>query len=158
MLFGTATYFFLTWVCSCDNLAFIPRLARTIAVGFAHHITQRGNNRYDVFFVDDDRRVYLELLKEQADTILAGTGRLLPDEQSYPYRRYPARAGFAGQGRVGRTHFCYTQYINCFHGRSGHLWQGRFYSCDPDERHFRLAMKYIELNPVRAKLCRKVVA
>ncbi len=45
----------------------MPRLARTVAVGFAHHITQRGNNRQDVFFVDDDRRVYLELLKEQAD-------------------------------------------------------------------------------------------
>ena len=45
----------------------MPRLARTVAVGCAHHITQRGNNRQDVFFVDDDRRVYLELLKQQAD-------------------------------------------------------------------------------------------
>jgi putative transposase len=45
----------------------MPRLARAVAVGFAHHITQRGNNRHDVFFVDDDRRVYLELLKEQAN-------------------------------------------------------------------------------------------
>jgi len=44
----------------------MPRLARTVAVGCAHHITQRGNNRQDVFFVDDDRRVYLELLAEQA--------------------------------------------------------------------------------------------
>jgi len=35
-------------------------------VGCAHHITQRGNNRQDVFFVDDDRRVYLELLQEEA--------------------------------------------------------------------------------------------
>jgi len=45
----------------------MPRLARAVAFGFAHHITQRGNNRQDVFFVDDDRQVYLELLKEQAD-------------------------------------------------------------------------------------------
>jgi len=45
----------------------MPRLARAVAVGFAHHITQRGNNRQDVFFLDDDRVVYLELLKEQAD-------------------------------------------------------------------------------------------
>ena len=45
----------------------MPRFARTVAVGFAHHITQRGNNRQEVFFVDDDRRVYLALLKEQAD-------------------------------------------------------------------------------------------
>jgi putative transposase len=35
--------------------------------GCAHHIVQRGNNRQDLFFfVDDDRRVYLELLAEQA--------------------------------------------------------------------------------------------
>jgi len=37
----------------------------------------------------------------------------------------------------------------------GYLWQGRFYSCALDERHFWLAMRYVELNPVRAKLCRK---
>jgi len=30
-----------------------------------HHITQRGNNRQDVFFVDDDRRKYLEVLKRE---------------------------------------------------------------------------------------------
>ena len=45
----------------------MPRLARAVAVGFAHHITQRGNTRREVFFVDDGRRVYLKLLKEQAD-------------------------------------------------------------------------------------------
>ena len=44
-------------------MASMPRLARAVAVGFAH----RGNNSQDVFFVDDDRRVYLKLLKEQAD-------------------------------------------------------------------------------------------
>jgi REP element-mobilizing transposase RayT len=47
----------------------MPRLARAIAVGCAHHIRQRGNNRQDVFLVDDDRRVYLELLQEQAHGI-----------------------------------------------------------------------------------------
>jgi putative transposase len=56
---------------------------------------------------------------------------------------------------VGRTHFRYSQYVNGLHKRSGHLWQGRFYSCALDERHLWLAMKYIELNPVRAKLCRR---
>ncbi len=50
-------------------MASMPRLARAVAVGFAHHITHRGNNRQDVFFVDDDHRVYLKLLKEQADTL-----------------------------------------------------------------------------------------
>jgi len=56
---------------------------------------------------------------------------------------------------IGTTYFRYTQYINRFHKRSGHLWQGRFYCCALDERDFWLAMKYIELNPIRAKLCRR---
>ncbi len=53
----------------------MPRIARAIAVGCAHHITQRGNNRQDVFFVDEDRQVYLELLQEQAQKYGAKVSR-----------------------------------------------------------------------------------
>ena len=45
----------------------MPRTARIAIPDVPHHITQRGNNRQDIFFVDDDRRVYLSLLKEHAD-------------------------------------------------------------------------------------------
>jgi putative transposase len=44
----------------------MPRLARAVAVDCAHHIVQRGNNRH-VFFVDEDKRVYLEILGEECD-------------------------------------------------------------------------------------------
>jgi putative transposase len=40
------------------------------------------------------------------------------------------------------------------HGRTGHLWQGRFYSCALDERHALQVLRYIERNPVRAKVTR----
>jgi putative transposase len=56
---------------------------------------------------------------------------------------------------IGRTHFRYTQYFNRVHHRSGHLWQGRFHSCAMDKRNLWLALRYVELNPVRARLCRK---
>ena len=68
---------------------------------------------------------------------------------------------------VGRTHFLYTQYVNRLHGRSGHLWQNRFYSSALDEEHFWTAMVYtclpgrrlsgrqVERNPVRARLVRR---
>jgi putative transposase len=56
---------------------------------------------------------------------------------------------------IGRTHFHYTRYFNHLHKRSGHLWQGRFHSCALDGRHLQLALKYVELNPLRVKLCRK---
>ena len=37
----------------------------------------------------------------------------------------------------------------------GHLWQGRFASFVMDERHLLTAARYVELNPVRARLARK---
>jgi putative transposase len=125
-----------------------------VAVGFAHHITQRGNNRQDVFLVDDDRRVYLGLLQEQADKYrLEIVGYCLMSNHVHLVA-IPHREDSLAKA-IGRTHFRYTQYINRFHKRSGHLWQGRFYSCALDERHYWLALKYVELNPVRARLCRK---
>ena len=132
----------------------MPRLARAVAVGCRHHITQRGNNRQDVFFVDDDRRVYLELLKEQAEKYgLEVFGYCLMSNHVHIVATPHNEDSLAKA--VGRTHFRYTQYINRFHRRSGHLWQGRFYSCALDERHLWLAAKYVELNPVRAGICRK---
>jgi len=132
----------------------MPRLARAVAVGCAHHITQRGNNRQDVFFVDDDRRVYLDLLKEHAARYaLEVRGYCLMTNHVHLVATPHGEDSLAKA--VGRTHFRYTQYINRFHKRSGHLWQGRFYSCALDGRHLWLAMKYVELNPVRAKLCRR---
>ena len=55
---------------------------------------------------------------------------------------------------VGRADWLYTRGINRLHGRSGHLWQNRFYSCALDEPHVVTAIRYIEQNPVRAKMCR----
>jgi putative transposase len=132
----------------------MPRLARAIAVGCAHHITQHGNNRQDVFFVDEDRQVYVELLKEQAQKygleILAYC--LMTN---HVHLVAIPRAEEALAQAIGRTHFRYTQYINRCHRHSGHLWQGRFYSCALDGRYLWPAIKYVELNPVRAKLCRR---
>ena len=44
----------------------MPRIARIIAPGYPHHVTQRGNNRADVFFDDEDRQTYLKLLSGYA--------------------------------------------------------------------------------------------
>ena len=42
----------------------MPRVARAVFSGVAHHITQRGNRREDVFYTDEDRQAYLDWLKE----------------------------------------------------------------------------------------------
>ncbi len=55
---------------------------------------------------------------------------------------------------IGSAHFRYTQYVNRLHGRSGHLWQDRFFSCGLDEVDMWRALCYVERNPVRAKMVR----
>jgi hypothetical protein len=44
----------------------MPRQRRVVIPGIAHHVTQRGNSRRHVFFTNDDRELYLSLLKEYA--------------------------------------------------------------------------------------------
>lgn len=132
----------------------MPRVARIVIPDLPYHITQRGNNRQDVFFVDDDRRTYLHFLKEQADRwgltvwaycLMANHVHLVAVPRS------PESLAKA----VGRTHYLYTRYVNRLHRRTGHLWQNRFYSCGLDEDHFGRAIRYVERNPVRAKLVRQ---
>ena len=131
----------------------MPRVSRIVLAGRPHHVTQRGNNRQDVFFVDDDRRVYLGLLKEQAERFgLEILGYCLMSNHVHLVA-VPAGEDSLAKA-VGRTHFLYTQYVNRLHGRSGHLWQNRFFSCTLDEPHLWNALVYVERNPVRARLTR----
>jgi putative transposase len=131
----------------------MPRVARIVIPGVPHRITQRGNNRQDVFFVDDDRRVYLELLAAQAERFgLKLLGYCLMDNHVHLIGMPRGEASLAKA--VGRAHFLYTQYVNRLHGRSGHLWQNRFYSCALDDEHLWNALGYVERNPVRARVVR----
>jgi putative transposase len=131
----------------------MPRSARIVVPGIPHHLTQRGNNRQDVFFVDNDRQTYLRILAEQCAR--HGTrilGYCLMDNHIHLIAIPRAVDSLAKS--IGRTHWRYAQYINRLHRRSGHLWQNRFYSNAMDDAHCLLAMRYIERNPLRADVAR----
>ena len=131
----------------------MPRTARIVVSDVPYHITQRGNNHQDVFFVDDDRQVYLEFLKKQADRFgLEVQGYCLMTNHVHLVATPQNDDSLAKA--IGVTHLLYTQYINRMHRRSGHLWQNRFYSCPLDDQHFWRALRYVECNPIRAKLVR----
>jgi putative transposase len=51
-----------------------------------------------------------------------------------------------------QAHGRYASYWNARQSSTGHVWQGRFYSCPLDESHLWAALRYVELNPVRAKM------
>ena len=119
-----------------------------------HHITQRGNNKQDVFFVDDDRTKYLDLLKQQSQRFgLDILAYCLMSNHTHIIAI--PRNEVALAKAIGSTHLLYTQYINRMHSRSGHLWQNRFFSCPMDNRHLWQTLQYIETNPIRAGIARK---
>ncbi len=131
----------------------MARVARVVAPGLPHHVTQRGNNRQDVFFTDDDRRFYLETLKTQSQRYgLEVWGYCLMT--NHVHLVVTPKASDSLAKAIGRTNFQYTRYINRFHGRSGHLWQNRFFSCPTDGDHFLAALRYAESNPRRARIVR----
>ncbi|MEW6203272.1 MAG: transposase [bacterium] len=130
------------------------RFARIVVPGVAYHVTQRGNNRQDVFFVDSDRRTYLMYLGQECGKYgLEVHGYCLMTNHIHLIVVPPTEDSLAHA--LGRTHFRYTQYINRLHRRIGHLWQSRFFSCPLDENHYYAAMKYVERNPVRSRMVRK---
>jgi len=132
----------------------MARLPRIVVPGHPHHVTQRGNRRSRVFFEEGDYALYLDLLSEAA--LKAKTEVwcycLMPNHVhlvAVPADKDGLRDTFAD------AHRRYTGYINARLRATGHLWQGRFGSVVMDEAHLFYAVRYVSLNPVRAKLVQR---
>ena len=126
-------------------------MARVVVPGVAHHVTQRGNRCLDVFFSDDDREAYLEeLMAMGAKYGVSYAGYCLMSNHVHLIAVPDTPESLASA--LGWTHNRYARRINFRQGWRGHLWQSRFYSCPLDELHAAMALRYVELNPVRAGL------
>ena len=132
----------------------MPRIARAVAIGIPHHVTQRGNNQQDVFFTDDDRKLYLDLLHKNARQYGLQVWAYCLMSNHVHLIVVPQQIESLAKA-IGRTHYLFTRYINIMHGRSGHLWQNRFFSCVLDTGHCTAAMRYVEQNPVRSGMVKK---
>ena len=129
----------------------MARLARIVGPGLPPHVTQRGNRREAIFFEDGDHEVYLDLLAEQtlkAD-VAVWAYCLMPNHVYLILK--PARADDLGRA-VGEAHRRYTNFINARGRWTGHLFQSRFASVVLDDLHLIRAVRYVSLNPVRARL------
>ena len=129
----------------------MPRAARIVYPGVPHHITQRGNRRQRVFFSDEDRALYLRLLSkwsEKAGMVI--WAYCLMDNHVHQVT-VPEREDSLAVA-LSETHKAYTRIINGREGWRGFLWQGRFSSYPMDMPYLYRAIRYDELNPVRAKI------
>jgi len=129
----------------------MPRLARIVAPGLPHHVTQRGNRRQQTFFHEGDYRHYKSLLAQHARAagVAVWAWCLMPNHVHLILVPETA-AGLTDCLR--ETHRRYTHHVNLRERWRGYLWQGRFASCVLDQAHL-LATRYVERNPVRAGLC-----
>ena len=117
-----------------------------------HHVTARGNRRQLIYLDDLDREIYLLLLGQAVKRHQwACLAYCLMDNHVHLLIETP-EAGLALG--VQRMHGLYADTFNKRHGRSGHLFQGRYGAkrIESDEQLWVTA-RYIARNPVEAGLC-----
>lgn len=130
----------------------MPRSLRLNLPGVTQHVVQRGNDRRPCFFTEIDYIRYLQDLHEIARREGCALHAYVLMTNHVHLLMTPA-----GAGRVGRTMQAlgrrYVRYINDRYCRTGTLWEGR-YKANPvgSDRHVLQCQRYIELNPLRAKM------
>src|SRR3954462_277876 len=132
----------------------MARLARLLIPAAPHHVTQRGNRRQPVFFSDEDYAAYSDLVAAAcaAHDVRCIAWCLMPNHV-HLILTPPDADGL--RAALADAHRRYSRRINFAHGWTGYLFQGRFASYPMDEAHLMTAVRYVELNAVRAKLARR---
>ena len=126
-----------------------------IAIGnVPHHVTQRGNARQFLLAAESEKAVYLELLQKYLELYQVSLLGYCLMSNHVHLILLPEEADALALA-LKQTHGRYASFWNATHGCSGHVWQGRFYSCPLDEAHLWMALRYTERNPVRARLVDK---
>jgi putative transposase len=132
----------------------MARLSRVVIPGHPHHVTQRGNGRARTFFEDGDYALYRDLLAAncKAAGVEVWAWCLMPNHVHLilvPSDPDGLRRALA------RVHRSYAGIVQARRKRTGHFWQGRFGAVVMDEQHLAAALRYVSLNPVRARLVKR---
>jgi len=130
----------------------MARLPRLNLPNIPLHVIQRGNNRHACFFSDTDYTVYLDKLKEYSRKYKVQVHSYILMTNHVHLLITPKKINATSQlmQALGRY---YVRYINKTYTRTGTLWEGRYRASVIDtEKYFLTVSRYIELNPVRAKM------
>lgn len=129
----------------------MARLPRFVTPDQPQHVIQRGNNREAVFRADADYRFYLEKLRHAAGQYDCDIHAYVLMSNHVHLLLTPHSENGIGKlmQMLGRY---YVQYFNRRYGRTGTLWEGRYRATLIDsEQYLLICMRYIEMNPVRAR-------
>ncbi len=132
----------------------MPRTAGIVVSNLPYHITQRGNYRQNVFEDDEDRLSYLSWIDDYSKKYKLSIFAYCLMDNHVHFIAIPREENSLAKV-FSISHMRYSQYFNKKKNASGHLWQGRFYSCVMDDNYLVTALRYVERNPVRAGIVRK---
>jgi putative transposase len=130
----------------------MPRRKRNYLPGFPYHLVQRGNNRQPCFREHTDFDNYLNLWREKSRWygVQVHAYCLMTNHIHFIVSSAETDAISNTMKVVGSR---YAFHFNKRHGRSGTLWEGRHHSSLIDsERYLLTCLRYVELNPVRARM------
>ena len=130
----------------------MPRQPRLVVLGYPYHIILRGNNKCAIFYNDKDKRFFIECLKRSKEKTNSKIYAYCLMTNHAHFLIEPSKeTGLAEMMQsLGRR---YVRYVNTEYNRTGTLWEGRYKSSLVDKDEYLAACsRYIELNPVRAKM------
>jgi putative transposase len=130
----------------------MARLNRITPNGVPVHIIQRGNNLQIIFADASDFKAYLHWLQEYAQKYSVEIHAwCLMTNHVHILATARSEHGISQMMQsLGRQ---YVRYFNHKYQRTGTLWEGRFKSCLVEAEAYLFELyRYIELNPVRAKM------
>ena len=127
----------------------MPRIARVVVPGMPHHVTHRGVRRSDVFWDDSDRWLYLQLLRVACRDFLLRVWAYCLMTNHIHLVAVPEQEDSIAKV-FHWVNGAYDQRFNRRYGLSGNLWESRPHSAVLDEHHAFAAVRYVEMNPVRA--------
>ena len=129
----------------------MPRNARVVAPEIPYHVTQRGTNRQPVFFTIGDRKLYLQLIRENQEAAGVRVLAYCLMGNHFHFLVVPEREDSLAV-LFGRANGRYAQALNIQRGRCGHLWQARYDSCPMSPAHLEAGLRYVEANPCRVRI------
>lgn len=130
----------------------MPRSPRLLLSESYYHVMTRGNNKNTVFRCDEDYSYYLELLSRfKIDHPFDLYHYCLMPNHVHLLVKTNKASDFSTF--MKRINLAYFHHYRQQYGWAGHFWQDRF-KTQPvgKDAYFMQCGKYIELNPVRAKL------
>ena len=117
--------------------------------GALYHIFSRGNRKKDIFFDNDDRRLFLSTIDDMSQRFGVQILCYVLMSNHYHLLVKTKRANLkTAMHWFGTT---YTQRFNTRHSIIGHLFQGRYKSILVENEDYMLLLScYIHRNPLRA--------